>query len=125
MDDVTANKAASVERCIRRIRDEYAGDASNLRENLTKQDSIILNLQRACEACIDLAMHLVRVHRLAHCGPDGEADHCAEALTRRESSGGGRGAGERGARRLDGGEVVYSDAFASPRASGLGGGLRG
>lgn len=27
--------------------------------NYTKQDSIILNIQRATEACIDLAMHIV------------------------------------------------------------------
>jgi len=31
---------------------------------ITRQDSIILNLQRACEASIDAAMHLVRVKRL-------------------------------------------------------------
>ncbi len=28
-------------------------------EDFTKQDSIILNIQRACEASIDLAMHIV------------------------------------------------------------------
>jgi uncharacterized protein YutE (UPF0331/DUF86 family) len=32
--------------------------------NQTRQDAIILNLQRACESSIDAAMHLVRVHRL-------------------------------------------------------------
>ncbi len=63
-DDVVLNKAAIVERCLMRVRAEYAGDARNLRENLTRQDSIVLNLQRACEAAIDLAMHLVRVRRL-------------------------------------------------------------
>jgi hypothetical protein len=30
---------------------------------LTRQESVLLNLQRACEAAIDLAMHLVRVDR--------------------------------------------------------------
>lgn len=29
-----------------------------------RQDSIILNLQRACEASIYIAMHLVRIHKL-------------------------------------------------------------
>jgi len=57
MDDIILNKAAIIERCIHRIQEEYAGDERNLLENLTKQDSIILNLQRACEAAIDLAMH--------------------------------------------------------------------
>jgi uncharacterized protein YutE (UPF0331/DUF86 family) len=59
-DDVLLNKAAIIERCVARVRAEHAGDARSLTENLTRQDSIILNLQRACEASIDLAMHLVR-----------------------------------------------------------------
>ena len=63
-DDVVLNKAAAIERCIRRVREVYAGDPANLRDDLTKQDSIVLNLQRACEACIDLAMYLVRRARL-------------------------------------------------------------
>lgn len=56
--DVIINKAAIIERCIRRINEEYAGNQESL-ENYTKQDSIILNIQRACEACIDIAMHIV------------------------------------------------------------------
>ena len=63
MDDVILNKVAIIERCLHRIDEEYEGDAKNL-ANLTKQDSIILNIQRACEASIDLAMHMVRVRRV-------------------------------------------------------------
>ena len=63
-DDVVLNKAAIIERCVARVREEYAGDVRNLTHNLTRQDSVILNLQRACEAAIDLAMHLVRERRL-------------------------------------------------------------
>jgi uncharacterized protein YutE (UPF0331/DUF86 family) len=63
-DDVVLNKVAIIERCLARIREEHAGDERNLRENPARQDSILLNLQRACEASIDLAMHLVRVRRL-------------------------------------------------------------
>lgn len=63
MDDIAVNKAATIERCISRIREEYAGNAAHL-ANLTKQDSIVLNIQRACEACIDLAMHRIRTNRL-------------------------------------------------------------
>ena len=58
VDDVVLNKVAIIERCIRRIQEEYQGNLLNL-ENYTKQDSIILNIQRSCEASIDLAMHLV------------------------------------------------------------------
>ena len=63
-DDVLLNKAASIERAVRRVREEHAGDDQNLLANQTRQDAIILNLQRACENSIDAAMHLVRVHRL-------------------------------------------------------------
>ena len=63
-DDVVINKAASIERAVRRVREEHAGDDANLFANQTRQDAIVLNLQRACESSIDLAMHVVRVHRL-------------------------------------------------------------
>ena len=63
-NDVLLNKAAIIERCLGRIQAEYLGHQEELESNYTRQDSIILNLQRACEASIDLAMHLVRVHKL-------------------------------------------------------------
>ena len=63
-DDVIVNKAASIERCLRRIQEEYAGDVQNLVANQTKQDAIILNLQRACETAIDLAMYVVSQRKL-------------------------------------------------------------
>lgn len=63
-DDVLLNKIATVERCLARIEDEYQGREQELATNVTRQDAIILNLQRACEASIDLAMHLVRVRQL-------------------------------------------------------------
>jgi len=47
--DVLVNRAAAIERAVRRVREEYAGDDRNLLENVTRQDAIILNLQRACE----------------------------------------------------------------------------
>jgi uncharacterized protein YutE (UPF0331/DUF86 family) len=64
MDDVLLNKAAAIQRAVRRVQEEHAGDDRNLLSNQTKQDAIILNLQRACETSIDAAMHLVRLHRL-------------------------------------------------------------
>ena len=62
-NDVILNKISIIERCIHRIHDVYDNDPSNLKD-YTKQDSIILNIQRACEACIDLAMHIVAEKRL-------------------------------------------------------------
>ena len=63
MDNVILNKSAIIERCIQRIHEVHQGNRANL-DDLTKQDSIILNIQRACEAAIDIAMHLVSVKRL-------------------------------------------------------------
>lgn len=63
-DDVLLNKAETIEKCILRIQEEYAGNPDNLRINQTKQDSILLNLERACQAAIDLAMRVVRMKRL-------------------------------------------------------------
>ncbi|MCL6632752.1 MAG: DUF86 domain-containing protein [Alicyclobacillus herbarius] len=57
-DNVILNKVQTIRRCLERIREEYDDNPDNLK-NLTKQDAIILNLQRACEASIDLAMHVV------------------------------------------------------------------
>jgi len=61
--DVIYNKISIIERCINRIYEEYDNNPENL-ENYTKQDSIILNIQRACEASIDLAMHIVSEKKL-------------------------------------------------------------
>jgi uncharacterized protein YutE (UPF0331/DUF86 family) len=63
-DDILLNKAAIIERCLARIREEYLGHEHELETNLTRHDSIVLNMQRACEAAIDLAMHMVRVRAL-------------------------------------------------------------
>ncbi|MCD5407106.1 MAG: DUF86 domain-containing protein [Desulfotomaculum sp.] len=61
--DVVLNKVQVIERCIRRINEEYQDDQQNLLD-FTKQDSIVLNIQRACEGCIDLAMHIVSENKM-------------------------------------------------------------
>lgn len=63
MDDITLNKLATITRCLQRIRDEYSNEA-DFKRNFTKQDSVILNLQRACEACIDICNHIIRQNKL-------------------------------------------------------------
>lgn len=62
-DDVILNKIQVIERCCKRILEEYDNKPENL-NNFTKQDSIILNIQRACEACIDLGMHICAEKKL-------------------------------------------------------------
>lgn len=62
-NDVIYNKMQTIEKCVKRINVVYAGDFKNLND-YTKQDSIILNIQRACQASIDLAMHIVSERKL-------------------------------------------------------------
>lgn len=63
-DDVIVNKAGNIERCLRGITEEYGGGRSNLFDNQTRPDAIVLNLQRACERSIHMAMHVIRRRRL-------------------------------------------------------------
>lgn len=64
MDDVIINKSATIERCVKRVKEEHQVCQGHLDDDILRQDSILLNLQRACEASIDLATHIVRRHRL-------------------------------------------------------------
>jgi len=57
-NDVVLNKIATIERCVKHVNEVYGSNPGNL-QDFTKQDSIVLNIQRACEASIDLAMHIV------------------------------------------------------------------
>lgn len=63
-DDVLINKAATIERCVARAREEYAADPAGFATNFTRQDAAILNIQRACEAALDMGQHLIRRERL-------------------------------------------------------------
>ena len=63
-DDVLINKAATIERCVRRAREEYARDPATFSADFTRQDAAILNIQRACEAALDMGQHLIRRERL-------------------------------------------------------------
>ncbi|HLQ76779.1 MAG TPA: DUF86 domain-containing protein [Terriglobia bacterium] len=62
-DDILLNKGQIIRRCLARVREEYGDNPANL-ANPTKQDSIVINIQRACEAAIDLAMHFVALQSL-------------------------------------------------------------
>ena len=63
-DDVLLNKAATIERCVARAREEYNADPANFATNYTRQDAAILNIQRACEAALDMGNHVIRRDRL-------------------------------------------------------------
>jgi uncharacterized protein YutE (UPF0331/DUF86 family) len=59
-DDVLINKAATVERCVARAREEYVFGPATFASDFTRQDAAVLNVQRACEAVLDMGQHLVR-----------------------------------------------------------------
>lgn len=63
-DDVLLNKAAMIERCVARAREEYAANPQGFAADFTRQDAAILNIQRACEAALDMGQHLIRRERL-------------------------------------------------------------
>lgn len=60
---VLINKYESIERCIKRINEEYENNSQNL-EDYRKMDAIVLNLQRACEMATDVAMYIVSTRKL-------------------------------------------------------------
>jgi uncharacterized protein YutE (UPF0331/DUF86 family) len=64
MDDVVINKLATIERCLSRIKEVYQQAGDDFLSDYTRQDSIILNLQRACEASIDLANYITKLKNL-------------------------------------------------------------
>ena len=63
-DDVLINKAATIERCVQRAREEYNRDPASFASDFTRQDAAILNIQRACEAALDIGQHLIRREKL-------------------------------------------------------------
>ncbi len=63
-DDILMNKIETIRRCLKRINEEYRGYENELDSNYTKQDSIILNLERASQATIDISTHLIRLGKL-------------------------------------------------------------
>ena len=63
-DDVILNKAEIIERCIVRVKETYGRDPAALDSDYGIQDVIILNLERACQAAIDLGMRWIRIEAL-------------------------------------------------------------
>ncbi len=81
MAEVVAGKVQNIRDCVRRVREVDPGDAARLAADLLRQESIVLNVQRACQAAIDLATHLV--HELDLGTPTDSRD----AFARLENSG--------------------------------------
>ena len=63
LDDIVINKAETIKKCIARIQEEYVGFKNEFYQNYTKQDSIILNIERLSQATIDIAAHIIRINK--------------------------------------------------------------
>lgn len=61
-DDILLNKAAIIERCIRRVEEEFR--ACPALDNFSHLDALTLNIERGCQAAIDMAMHVVATRHL-------------------------------------------------------------
>lgn len=59
-DNVVVGKAEIIERCIKRAREELAASA-HFETDYTRQDAAILNVERACEAAIDIMTRIIRL----------------------------------------------------------------
>lgn len=71
-DDILLAKLGNIERCLLRIRTVTHGDPSSVRE-IDVQDIVVLNLQRAIQAAVDLASHVIAERGLGL--PDSLKDH--------------------------------------------------
>ncbi len=65
MTDIALNKKESIERCLKQVREYYARPSeTDFEKDFLRQDAIAINLQRACEQCIDLANHVIKLRKL-------------------------------------------------------------
>ncbi len=78
-DDILLNKAGIIERGIRRLREEHRACPNY--DDFTHVDALTLNVERACQAAIDMAMHVVAQRHL------GVPQSNAEAFTLLERAG--------------------------------------
>ncbi|MFG6149898.1 type VII toxin-antitoxin system HepT family RNase toxin [Halobacillus sp. B23F22_1] len=62
-DEVIIRKVNSMERSIQKVYTVYDDNPNELLDTI-KQDSIVLNIHRACKAAIDLSIHIIAEYHL-------------------------------------------------------------
>jgi uncharacterized protein YutE (UPF0331/DUF86 family) len=77
---VIVAKAAIIERCIGRARQELAASVDFANDH-TRQDAAILNIERACDAAIDISDRVVRLRGLG--APASARDSLAKLVAAR------------------------------------------
>ena len=63
MNDVVISKIQSIQRCIKRAREEYHA-SDDFKTDYTRQDAAVLNVTRACEQALDLANHIIKKEQI-------------------------------------------------------------
>jgi uncharacterized protein YutE (UPF0331/DUF86 family) len=58
-NDLLVSKTGTIERCIRRARDEYEKDPTTFVGDITRQDAATLNVIRAWEAAVEMGDYLL------------------------------------------------------------------
>jgi uncharacterized protein YutE (UPF0331/DUF86 family) len=81
MNDIVAGKIRNLRECVQRLRQVDPGTLVAIEADQLLQESLVLNVQRACQTAIDLATHLVQVERL---GPPNDS---RDAFRRLEAAG--------------------------------------
>jgi uncharacterized protein YutE (UPF0331/DUF86 family) len=74
MDRLTIDaRLEALQRCITRIESRRAQSAKSLEADIDRQDILSLNLTRAIQLCVDIAMHLAADRELPTTGAMGSA----------------------------------------------------
>ena len=58
-DELLASKAAIIERCCQRAREEYDKDPATFADDITRQDAAALNVIRAWEAAVEMGDYVL------------------------------------------------------------------
>ncbi|TFW36180.1 type VII toxin-antitoxin system HepT family RNase toxin [Massilia horti] len=58
-DEVLVSKAGTIERCIRRAREEYEKEPATFVSDVTRQDAATLNVIRAWEAAVEMGDYVI------------------------------------------------------------------
>lgn len=82
MNEVLAQKVASLQRCVARAREARSEAGADFRTSYNLQDAAVLNVIRACDTAIDLANMLIRRRRL---GIPGESRESFAILSREKA----------------------------------------
>lgn len=76
---VMDRKLDSLQRCLERVRERCPASVEALQQDIDAQDVLVLNLSRAVQLCVDIALHLLSQRRLALPDTMGQAFECLAA----------------------------------------------